>query len=157
MLILPTLPLNPQGAHVADSDICLIQVLISFSKSFSLPLAFWTSAWQADIHFRDLLAIISKSFQSGDSLFSTTTTLGKLPEFPQFALLCICCVISAAAVIPVMWRCIDFLQSTLALQNLHNTIFTAFPVLPAASINESKQKKQPIKGQSIKLALNSSI
>lgn len=53
MAILPTFPLKPQDAHVSDSNIGLMsrpvpsppRVLISFSKSFYLPLAFLASAW----------------------------------------------------------------------------------------------------------------
>lgn len=43
--------------------------------------------------------------------------LWKLQKFPQFVLLCICYVIPAATLIPVTWHHINFLQSTLALQN----------------------------------------
>lgn len=60
------------------------QVPIFFSKRFTYPLPFLTSACQGDIWFRDVLAIISRSFQSGDSLFRTITTSGKLQKFPRF-------------------------------------------------------------------------
>lgn len=91
MSVMPIFPLNSQDAHVSNSNTDLTfppSPRFLFQKIY-LPLAFLASAWQGDIQFRDLLAIISRSFQSGDSLFRTTIISGNLQKFPQFVLLCI--------------------------------------------------------------------